>query len=152
MSKQKVLIAIELEEVSARQILSKAKRHMDDADDYYVLHVIDPRTLGYIPDPDMSGSMFVETYENAMHKAQQRLQQLVVENGMNAQNCIVRYGRIAHEVHELLVEGQFDLLMLGSHGWHGWKRLLGSQASSILHGVPVDTLVFKIEEKQDAES
>jgi len=56
----------------------------------------------------------------------------------------VRYRKVAHEVYALLEEGHFDCCMVGSQGYSGWQRILGSKAASILHGTPVDTLVFSL--------
>ncbi|MBI3186327.1 MAG: universal stress protein, partial [Gammaproteobacteria bacterium] len=37
-----------------------------------------------------------------------------------------------------------DLLILGSHGRHGIKLLLGSTANGVLHDMPCDVLAVKL--------
>lgn len=147
---RKILVAIELDDKSANDVLKKATSVASKNDVLEVLHVLHPNTVHYSPDPTMTGKMYENTFQVAMENTGRRLRSLCMQHGISAGNCHVRYGRIAYEVHQLLEEEGFDTLMIGSHGWSGWHRLLGSQANSILHGIAVDTWVFKInEEKTD---
>ena len=95
-----------------------------------------------------TGQMYQQMYDQAMADAARRLGEICLPYGVEASAQHVRYGRVAHEVHALLSEGQFDVCMVGSHGRSGWQRILGSKAASILHGVSVDTWVFKLRDLQ----
>lgn len=143
---RKILVAVELDDASANTVLRKARDLATDDDTLSVVHVIFPADVGYSPDPTMTGAMYQQTHDVAMENAARRLRSLSTPYGIEPLHCHVRYGRIAHEIHTLIHEQGFDTLMIGSHGWSGWRRLLGSQANSILHGVPVDTWVFKVGE------
>ena len=59
-------------------------------------------------------------------------------------------GRAADQIHELAKHRDADLIVIGSHGRHGWRRLLGSTANAVLHGAPVDVAVIRIPENEDA--
>jgi len=141
---RRILIALELEDQSANDVLRKASSLRLPDDTLDVLHVVDPTTVLYTVDPTLTGRMYQRNYEAAMTDARNRIQVLCAPYDIDATHCHVRYGRVAHEVHELLRDVGYDTLMIGSHGWSGWRRLLGSRAASILHGVPVDTWVFKV--------
>ncbi len=146
---KKVLVALELNPEIASEVLVKARAMCEPDDELSVITVVDPTTLAYTVDPTMTGKMMRSSYDQAMLSARDQLVELCEPYNITPEQCDVRYGRIAHEVHQALEEGQFDVLVLGSHGRSGWRRLLGSVASSILHGVPVDTWVVKIGKMAD---
>ncbi len=141
---KKILIAIELSSESARFVLQKALVAAADGDRLEVVHVVDPSTVTYSIDPTMTGQVYQQMYDQTMARAQSRLLEICAPFDFTEEQLHVRYGRVAHEVHQLLVEGEFDSCMVGSHGHSGWQRVLGSKASSILHGTPVDTWVFSL--------
>ncbi len=143
---RKVLIAIELDDASAKFVIGKALSIARDDDELHVVHVIEPTTMAYNADPSLLGVAYESTYKDAMDKAHARLEELCEGvSRIGADQCHVRYGRIAREVHQFVTDEGFDALMIGSHGYSGWQLLLGSKASSILHGAPVSTWVFKLE-------
>ncbi len=146
----KYLAAIELLDEPARAVLERAQAVCGDGDQLEVVHVVDPTSVAYSIDPTMSGEMYQQRYEQTMADARRRLIELCAPFGIDETLLHVRYGRVAHEVHALLNEGGYDACMLGSHGRAGWQRLLGSKAASILHGVPVDTWVFKLVELKES--
>ena len=149
---KKVLIALELDAQVADQVLTKAQQWCSPDDQITVVTVVDPKMLSYVADPTLSGSMMQSSIDQAMQSAREQLIKLCAAQNIDPNQCKVCYGRIAHEVHRLLAEGGFDCLVLGSHGHSGWRRLLGSIASSILHGVPVDTWVIKIDNASEADA
>ena len=140
----KYLVAIELADAPAHAVLSRAVAVCGPDDRLEVVHVVDPTSVAYSVDPTMTGQMYQDMYEQAIAAASARLDELCQTHGIGADAQHVRYGRVAHEVHELLKEGAFDACMIGSHGRSGWQRILGSKAASVLHGVPVNTWVFKL--------
>jgi universal stress protein A len=48
---------------------------------------------------------------------------------------------------EAAVEHHADLIVVGSHGRHGFALLLGSTANAVMHGAPCDVLAVRIQEK-----
>lgn len=141
----KVLVAIELADVSAQFVLHKALAACPVEARLEVVHVVDPASITYSIDPTMTGQIYQDMYEQTMANAQSRLIEICAPLGIGIDQLHIRYGRVAHEVHALLSEGGFDTCMMGSHGYSGWRRVLGSKASSILHGTPVDTWVFSLQ-------
>ena len=140
----KFLAAIELASAPAKAVLTKAQALCGPDDVLEVVHVVDPTSVVYSVDPTMTGHMYQQMHDQAMNNAAARMARLCAPFGIGETARHLRYGRVAHEVHQLLAEGRFDACLVGSHGRSGWQRILGSKASSILHGVPVDTWVFKL--------
>ena len=146
---RKILIAIELDELSAMAVLSRAAALCSEDDQVEVLHVIDPSSIAYAVDPTFKGEFRRDFEANAVAKAQEQLSRLVSQQnlpsaGQACPECHVHIGRIARDIHDIIEQEGFDCLMIGSHGWHGWQRLLGTHASRILDHSPVDTWVFKV--------
>ncbi len=141
---KKALVAIELSDEAAKFVLQKALGAAGDDTRLEVVHVVDPASVSYSIDPTMTGQVYQQMYEQTVANAKGRLIELCGPLGFSDDQLHVRYGRVAHEIHALLREGEFDACMLGSHGHSGWQRVLGSKASSVLHGVPVDTWVFSL--------
>ncbi len=149
---RRILVAIELGEAPAADVLSKVASLAAPDDHVEVVHVVDPASIAYSADPTMTGKLFQAAYETAMANARNALEKRCQPYNLPDVHCRVLYGRVAHEVHQLLEQENFDCLMIGSHGWAGWQRLLGSKAASILHGVSVDTWVFKVRELEQTTS
>jgi universal stress protein A len=146
---RKILIAIELDELSAMAVLSRAVALCSEEDHVEVLHVIDPSSIAYAVDPTFKGEFRRDFEANAVAKAQEQLSRLVSQHDLPSAEeacpkCHVRIGRIARDIHDFIEQESFDCLMIGSHGWHGWQRLLGTHASRILDQSPVNTWVFKV--------
>ena len=141
---RKVLIAIELDERSADVVLSKAKQQLSPQDECHIVYVLDPADLKVLFEPsiDQHGQKEYET--RAMANAQARLQSLIASHDLPNATVSVGLGRIAAHIRSLIATESFDCLMIGSHGWHGWQRLLGSHAAAIVNQAGIDVWVFKI--------
>ncbi|MDF2530402.1 MAG: universal stress protein [Gammaproteobacteria bacterium] len=57
---------------------------------------------------------------------------------------IISHGSATIEIVRLADKIQADIIVIGSHGHGGVKRLLGSTASSVLHHANCDVLVVRI--------
>jgi len=55
-------------------------------------------------------------------------------------------GHAATQILQLAEDKQVDLIVIGSHGRHGWKLLLGSTANAVLHEAKCDVLAVRIPE------
>ncbi len=145
---KKVLVAVELNEEAGQFVLRKALAACAPGATLEVVHVVDASAVKYSVDPTMTGKMYDEMYQQTLAAAAARLDALCAPLGIDKSRQHIRYGRVAHEIHELLIEGGYDTCMVGSHGYSGWQRVLGSKAASVLHGVPVDTWVFRLPKPQ----
>lgn len=75
-------------------------------------------------------------------KMNETAQRLKVKAG----NCIVKEGRPSTEIHKVVEERGIDLIVMGTHGQSGLQLLLGSTATSVLHGVQCDVLAVRVKE------
>lgn len=87
-----------------------------------------------------TGPRFVDEVEAIM---QSRLAELAQTAGVSGE-CILRRGNPAHEIHAVAAELAADLVVVGTHGRHGFSLLLGSTANAVLHGAKTDVLAVRL--------
>ena len=81
--------------------------------------------------------------EEALREANAWLDTLTARHGLVADKLTV-IGSPAHEIRTRAADTGADLIVVGSHGRHGLRLLLGSTANGVLHGVPCDVLVVRV--------
>ena len=86
--------------------------------------------------------------EQTLLAANERLAQLAQRLGLEASNRqVVTAVSTKEGILEAAVEHHVDLIVVGSHGRHGFALLLGSTANAVMHGAPCDVLAVRIQEK-----
>ena len=64
--------------------------------------------------------------------------------GFSRENVHIRFGRAADVIVDLADEIEADVIVIGSHGRHGVKLLLGSTANAVLHQASCDVLAVRV--------
>ena len=59
-------------------------------------------------------------------------------------------GNPAQVLHQVAQDQEAGVMAVGSHGFHGWRAMLGETANSVLHGPPCD--VFAIMTRDHTQS
>lgn len=142
-----ILVAIDLTEEAAPLVLASAASFGGPGAKFTVVHVVEPQYVQYSFDPTFTGSMTRSLEREALENAAARLAELCQPHDIAGNARRVLLGRVADQVHELAESEHSDLIVVGSHGHHGWRRLLGSTANAVLHGSPVDVAVIRIPER-----
>jgi universal stress protein A len=62
---------------------------------------------------------------------------------------IISNGRVSDEILRYANNENVDLIIIGSHGCHGIKLLLGSTANAVLHEASCDVLAVRVKEEND---
>ena len=76
----------------------------------------------------------------------ERVEKRVEASGLKAHDCRVVFGRPVDTLLDEAEQGGFDLIVVGSHGRHGVKLLLGSTANGVLHRAACDVMAVRIRE------
>ena len=58
-------------------------------------------------------------------------------------DCHMEFGSVKNQVLKLAEKLAVDLIIVGSHGRHGWSVLLGSSANGIVNGAHCDVLTVR---------
>ncbi len=139
---RRVLVAIDVTQES-RQIVECAAAIVDAFDaELHILHAIEPSSLAYggVRLTDLHSDEMLE-----MHKrANARLAELGDEFGIPKKRRHLITGRPTSEIHRLAQTKLADLVVVGSHGRHGFGLLLGSTANGVLHGAKCDVLAVRV--------
>jgi universal stress protein A len=134
-----VLVAVDLDQASADYVLESARQLVPNVR-LTLLHVHERSHFYNLGDPgfalvdDLHGRMLqeVETY----------LQGLCKQHGIAEYHLLE--GHAATLIQQHADEHEHDLIVLGTHGRHGIRRLLGSTANSVLHGTECNVLAIRV--------
>jgi universal stress protein A len=139
-----VLVAIELTTYPAELVLSHARRFLAPSGALSAIHVVEPQYVQYSFDPTFKGTLSRSLEQGALDVAARRLAELCEPRGIDADHRFVMLGRAADKIHEVAAQHGFELIVIGSHGQQGLRRLLGSTANAVLHGAPTDVATVRI--------
>jgi universal stress protein A len=138
---ERILVAVDLIEAPARQVLTKARAVARG--EILVTHIVEPQQVQYSVDPTFTGSLTRALEEEAIATAGARLAEICEPFGIPADHQIVVMGRPADAIHELATDHAVDTIVVGSHVRAGIGLLLGSTANAILHNAPANVMVMK---------
>jgi universal stress protein A len=141
-----ILIAIDLSEES-REVLDAAKAVASRTSArLHLVTVIKPLSQvygGLDMAPIASGTVSFE--QEATVQARRQLETLAQEYGINAADVHVELGAPGPTIRELAARTKADLIVIGSHGRHGFSLLLGSTANAVLHDAGCNVLAVRLQ-------
>ncbi|HEY5601672.1 MAG TPA: universal stress protein [Gammaproteobacteria bacterium] len=139
-----ILAAVDLTD-SAEKILRKAQEQvLSNKTSLTVIHTID-----YLPYMGFGETALITpTYtipnEELINNAKAPIEQLLKKLNMQGTNVVFEFGNAAVEIVQYAKNNNVDLIVLGSHGRHGVKLLLGSTANAVLHHAECDVLAVRV--------
>ena len=141
-----ILVAIDLTD-SAELVLRKAHELvLSNQTTMTVIHAID-----YIPYMGFGETALITpTYtipnEELINNAKQPIEALLKKLDLENIQVLYEFGNAANEIVQYADDNGVDLIVLGSHGRHGVKLLLGSTANAVLHHASCDVLAVRVKE------
>ena len=146
MSYENLLVAVDLSSES-RAVLDAAKAvTAKTGGRIHLVTVVKPLTHvygGLDMAPIASGTVSFE--EEATTQARRQLENLAEEYGSNKADVHVILGAPGAEIRELAKSTDADLIVIGSHGRHGFSLLLGSTANAVLHDAGCNVLAVRLD-------
>ena len=100
-----------------------------------VVHVVN-----YLPPTFISSQAEHTSAEQIIERATAYLSQWVHEAGLDGAEQLVTNGPAGREVIATATAREVDLIVIGTSGEGGMKRLLGSTTSAVMHHAPCDVL------------
>ena len=153
MSYKHILVAVDLTE-ECDPVVKKA-RNLAEATGakLSLVHIVEPMAMAFGGDVPMDLS---QLQQQQFDQAKDRLNLLLGKYGLSATDAHLTYGQPRQEIHQMAKDQGCDLIVVGSHGRHGLKLLLGSTSNDVLHGAPCDMLAVSLKKpdapKQHAEN
>lgn len=138
-----ILFATDFTEHS-RDVVNKAKElaKMNQAQ-LSVAHIVD-----YIPVTDVTYGPIIpyngDLTDQLMKSAEERLAKLADDLGIDKKHQWLEMGSPKLELVRIAKENNVDLVVVGSHGRHGFALLLGSTANGVLHHATCDVLAVRL--------
>ncbi len=107
------------------------------------IHVVE--YLPFIMDNELITPPALDVEARLMSNARAQLAKLMERlDGPAATEQLVELGSTKVEILRIAAERAVDLIVIGSHGRHGWARMLGSTADAVLHGAACDVLAVRV--------
>jgi nucleotide-binding universal stress UspA family protein len=99
---------------------------------------------GYMPDTSELEKVAKESAAKAVDNAKSKLDIMFADAAVDV-STDVQFGSPESRIVETAEEIGADLIVLGSHGYKKWERiLLGSVSSSVVHHAPCSVLVVRM--------
>lgn len=138
-----ILVALDLTDDSGT-VLDSARRLSESGSAMHLVHVTEHPVTAL-------GSATGKNHRQGELQVRQavypRLQAFAEELGLMPERIHILFGDAPEEVTHLAHKLGADVIVVGSHGETGLRRLLGSTATHILHQAHCDVLTVRIEKK-----
>ena len=141
---QKIVLAVELDPSCDTITTKKAKALADEfGAQLYLVHAIEHMSsygaaYGVAAGADIE-EMLLENASDSMKKQGSEL-------GLSEDHQVIKVGPARTIILEEADRIGADLIIVGSHGRHGIRLLLGSTANAVLHGAACDVLAVRLKE------
>jgi universal stress protein A len=143
-SYRRVLLAVDLSDDSpqiaarAREVAATFGAKLE------VVHVVEPLPLMVADAPEVMAPAVLQTQDEIVRGARQRLQELAAKLGLPADAASVAVGSTQVEIVRIARERQADLIVLGSRERHGLSLLVDFTEDAVLHKAPCDVLAVRV--------
>lgn len=138
-----ILVAVDLTN-TAEKVIKKAQQLQGSNTKLSLIHAID-----YLPYMGFGETALITpTYtipdEELISSAKKPIEDLQKKLGIEDSRLVIELGNAATETVRFADDHNVDLIVIGSHGRHGAKLLLGSTANGVLHHANCDVLAVRI--------
>lgn len=138
-----ILIAVDLTDEGKQVVARAADIAQPQGSQLSLVHAIEPLSYAYGGDIPMDLTSIQEEIEQ---QAKLKLAALAATLDIPKERQHIVYGRPEVEIHKLSKKQEVDLVVIGSHGRHGFALLLGSTANAVLHGASCDILAVRVKD------
>ncbi len=140
MAYQRLVVALDVAASSAETVVARARQLAASAR-VSAVHVVDESYLHY---GEVTAPGVADMHERLVEESARRLAALSAAAGI-AEHAVLR-GHAAQQIHRYAEQQDADAIVMGAHGRHGWRLLLGSTANAVLHGAKCDVFCAHIPE------
>jgi len=143
---QHILIAADFSDLS-RQVLDRAQELAHRYKSKLSLcHIIEDFPIAdFVYEPMISIDM--DMRDAMLQSGKKHIADMATKLTTPIENQWVEFGNPSHDIVRLAQENKVDLIVIGSHGRHGIKLLLGSTANAVLHHALCDVLAVRLVEE-----
>lgn len=137
-----LLVALALEPKSDEFVIAKAEKLRSQFDgDITLVHSVE-HLSNYGAAYGISAGIDIE--EILLEEAKKSMKEVAARMNISDSRQVVKVGPAKQIILEEADEKNIDLIVVGSHGRHGVRLLLGSTANAVLHGAKCDVLAVRV--------
>lgn len=141
---QKIVLAVELDPSCDTLTTKKAKALADEfGAELYLVHAIEHMS-SYGAAYGVAAGADIE--EMLLENASDSMKKMGSDLGLADDRQVIKVGPARTIILEEADRIGADLIVVGSHGRHGIRLLLGSTANAVLHGAACDVLAVRLKE------
>lgn len=147
----KILLATDGTKYGAAALRFLGKLALSDGDEVKIVSVVDmalPLSVdiyggGYLPSTLELEKTAQENAEKTLAETAQRAREIILNQNVNVSTETL-FGSPERRIVETAEELKADLIIVGSHGYNRWERLLlGSVSDSVVHHAPCSVLIVR---------
>lgn len=142
-SYRKILLALELNPESDQALINKAQELAAEGGELHFIHAVE-HLSSYGAAYGVSAGVDVE--HMLLEQAQQTMKDVAAQLNLPEAQQIVKLGPSKVLILDEAKALSADLIVVGSHGRHGVRLLLGSTANAVLHGADCDVLAVRLQD------
>ena len=135
---QKIVAALDFSENNGHVLSSGLKLANNDASKLHLIHVVQAINEGYALSVYSKNLLALE--KEALESATEQLAKIAETEKIPSDQIRTIVGDRAGEIRKIAKEIDAEVIVIGSHGYSGQKRLLGATANKLLHGAKCDIL------------
>ena len=143
---KRVLVALDFSDLSDAVLNRLQVIIKDKTTHIYFLHVVDDHLPQLLGESEKEAIHYAKIKSKAGAKS--NLEELVSKYKIKNTQCMVELGTPRHSILSIAESKDIDLIVVGTHGVHGWKKLLGTTAEHVLHNARCDVLSIRAQEKR----
>lgn len=143
---RKILVPIDGSPTSRQGLIEAIKLAKDQRATLRLVHVLDELILGPGAEAVMYLGNTVDILRETGKKVVAEAEKVALESGLKVESAILEImgGRAADSIVSEAIEWKADLIVLGTHGRRGAKRLvMGSDAEEIVRAAPIPVLLVR---------
>ena len=149
---KRILVALDFSNLSDAVLNRLQVIIKDKTTHIYFLHVVDDHLPQLLGESETEAMHYAEGWEAKEIKskadAKSELEELISKYKIKNTQCMVELGTPRHSILSIAESKDIDLIVVGTHGVHGWKKLLGTTAEHVLHNARCDVLSIRAQEKR----
>jgi universal stress protein A len=139
---KKILVCLELNDDTDKHLLKKARAFAEEEGaKLFLVHAVE-HLSSYGAAYGISAGIDVE--EVLLDEAKKSMAKIGKKLELPDNQLIVKVGPAKFLILEEAEHRKMDLIIIGSHGRHGIRILLGSTANAILHSAKCDVLAVRV--------
>lgn len=144
MSYKHILLALELDDNADEGIIQRACAIQSQFNSKLsLIHAVE-HYVNFGAAYSVAGGVDIES--ELMNAAQQSMAVIGSRLHVPKEDQIIATGSAKHLIVDQAKDIDADLIVVGSHGRHGVRLLLGSTANAVIHGAHCDVLAVRLEE------